>query len=163
MPYRSRTRRVCRLFRWQPQRGYTCLTFVWGIIKDGSNFFHVIHANGWVSFTHNSVKGRNRAKSEIDKMRWILPTKQKRSMCISHYMQTTFFYLWRFLKKLADNQCSSLVWLTTGTIYHIKHNVYTTFYHESGLTCIWMVMEGSIMFDICTYCVFTLYRRTGSN
>ena len=39
-------------------------------------------------------------------------------MCISDYMQTTFFYLGRFLKKLADDQCSSI---TKGSIYYIKH------------------------------------------
>ena len=41
------------------------------------------------------------------------------------------FYLRRFLKKLADDQCSSK---TKGSIYHIKHNVNTTFYRESELT-----------------------------
>ena len=39
-------------------------------------------------------------------------------MCISDYMQTTFFYLGRFIKKLADDQCSSI---TKVSIYHIKH------------------------------------------
>ena len=29
--------------------------------------------------------------------------------CISDFMQTTFFYLWRFVKKLADDQCSSIL------------------------------------------------------
>ncbi len=32
-------------------------------------------------------------------------------------MQATFFYLERFMKKLADDQCSSI---TKGSIYHIK-------------------------------------------
>ncbi len=45
-----------------------------------------------------------------------------------HRIQTTFFYLERFLKKLADDQCFSI---TKGSIYHIKHNVHTTFYHRS--------------------------------
>ncbi len=49
-------------------------------------------------------------------------------------MQTTFFYLQRFLKKLATKQYSSI---TTDSIYHIKH-VHTTFYHSSGLTRNWM-------------------------
>ena len=44
-------------------------------------------------------------------------TKQKHSMCISDYMQTTVFNLGRFLKKLADDRCSSI---TKGSIYHIK-------------------------------------------
>ena len=39
-------------------------------------------------------------------------------MCISDYMQTTFFYLGRFLKKLADDQCFLI---SKGSIDHIKH------------------------------------------
>ncbi len=39
-------------------------------------------------------------------------------MCNSDYVQTTFFYLGRFLKKLADDQCSSI---TKFSIYHIKY------------------------------------------
>ncbi len=38
-------------------------------------------------------------------------------MCILDYMQTTLFYLERFLKELAADQCSSI---TKGSIYHIK-------------------------------------------
>ena len=37
----------------------------------------------------------------------LCPTKKQRSFCILDFMQTTFFYLERFLKKLADEQCSS--------------------------------------------------------
>ena len=60
------------------------------------------------------------------------PLSKKRSICISDFIQTTFFYLGSFLKKLADDQCSSR---TKDSIYHIKHNgVHTTFYHSSGLT-----------------------------
>ncbi len=29
-------------------------------------------------------------------------------MCFADYMQTTFFYLGRFLKEIADDQCSSI-------------------------------------------------------
>ena len=39
-------------------------------------------------------------------------------MCISDYMQTTSFYLGKFLKKLADDQCAST---TKGGIYYMKH------------------------------------------
>ena len=39
-------------------------------------------------------------------------------MCISDYIQSTFFYFERFLKKLADDQCPPI---TKGSIYHIKH------------------------------------------
>ena len=60
-----------------------------------------------------------------------LPYQVKCSICISDYMQSTFFYLGRFIKKLADHQCSSI---TKGSIYHFKHNVHTAFYHSSELT-----------------------------
>ncbi len=52
-------------------------------------------------------------------------------MCVSDCIQITFFYLGRFLKKTADDQCSSI---SKGSMYHIKHNGHTTFYHVSGLT-----------------------------
>ncbi len=39
-------------------------------------------------------------------------------MCISDYIQSTSLYLGQFLKKLADDQCSSI---TVICIYHIKH------------------------------------------
>ncbi len=42
----------------------------------------------------------------------------KNALCASDYIQTTFFYLGRFLKKLADDQFSSVI---KGSIYHIKH------------------------------------------
>ena len=32
----------------------------------------------------------------------------KRTMCIADYIQTTFFYLERFLNNSADDQCSSV-------------------------------------------------------
>ena len=46
--------------------------------------------------------------------------QSKNAVCIyiSDYIQNTFFYLGRFLKKLADNQCSPI---TKGSIYLIKH------------------------------------------
>ncbi len=73
-------------------------------------------------------------------------------MCISDYTQTTFFYLERFLKKLADDQFSSI---TKGIIYHIKHYVHATCYHGNGLT--WnLTFNGSrvsTMLNIHTYCV----------
>ncbi len=43
---------------------------------------------------------------------------KKRSICISDFMQSSFFYIDRFRKKLADDRCSSI---TKGSIYHIKH------------------------------------------
>ncbi len=57
-------------------------------------------------------------------------------------MLSTFFYHGRFLKKLADDQCSSIIkW----SIHYIKTYVHTS-----------LLMEVSTMFYICTYCVFTL-------
>ena len=84
-----------------------------------------------------------------------LPYKVK--MQYVHFrLHTNYFLLpWKILKKLVDDQWSSI---TKGSIYHIYHYVHTTFYH-------WMdwpeigCFNGSIsiMFDICTYCVFILY------
>ncbi len=81
-------------------------------------------------------------------------TKYKRSIYISNCMQTTFFYIERFLKKLVDYQFSSI---TKGSIYHIIHYVHAYFYHSSGLTRwkIWHLMEVYTMFYIYRYCVFT--------
>ncbi len=53
-------------------------------------------------------------------MPWVttLPHKVKTQYLHFNFMQTTFFYLERFLKKLAEDQCS---FITKGSIYHIKH------------------------------------------
>ncbi len=67
-------------------------------------------------------------------------------------MQTTFFYLERFLKKLAGDQCSSI---TKGSIFLIKHmyiQPFTTVVDWPKTEC-WM--EVSTMFYICRYFVFT--------
>ncbi len=65
-----------------------------------------------------------------------VPPSTKCSICISDFMLSNFFYLGRFLKKLAHHQCSSM---TKGSVCHINHNyVHTTFYHSSGLTRNWM-------------------------
>ncbi len=64
----------------------------------------------------------------------------------------TFFYSGRFLKKLADDQCSSI---SKGSIYHINHmdmQPFTTVVSWPEIGCL---MEVSTMFDICTYCIFT--------
>ena len=60
-----------------------------------------------------------------------LPHQVKMQYLHFNFMQTTFFYLGRFLKKFADDQCSSI---PKDSIYHIKHNIHTTFYHSGGLT-----------------------------
>ncbi len=76
------------------------------------------------------------------------------SMCILDFMQATLFCLRRFLKKLADDQYSSI---SKGSIYYIKHTSIEPFAMGMGWPEINHLMEVSIMFDICTYCVFTLY------
>ncbi len=84
------------------------------------------------------------------------PTKYKCSMCILDHMHGTFFCLGKFLKKLADNECSSI---TKGSIYYIKHMYIQPFSMEVDWPEIWRWMEVSTMFNICIYCVFTLYGR----
>ncbi len=72
-------------------------------------------------------------------------------------MQTTFFfYLERFLKKLADDQCYLI---TKGSIYHIKHLSTQPFTMGVAWPEIARLMEVSIMFNSCTYCLLTLYDR----
>ena len=74
-------------------------------------------------------------------------------MCILDGMQSTFFCLGKFLKKLADSQCSSI---TKGSIYYIKHMYIQPFSMEVDWPEIWCLMEVSTVFYICTYCIFTL-------
>ena len=64
-------------------------------------------------------------------------------------MQTSFFSLGRFLKKLADDQGSSI---TKGSIYHIKHMYMQPFTVGVNWLEIWCLMEVSAMFYICRYC-----------
>ncbi len=73
----------------------------------------------------------------------------------SDYIESIFFCLGRFVKKLADDQCSSII---IGSIFHSKHYVHATFYHGSGLTWNW-ILNGSIYYAwyLHIYCVFTLY------
>ena len=77
-------------------------------------------------------------------------------MWISDYIHTTSFYLGRFQKKLGDDQCSSI---TKGSIYHIKYMSIQFFTMEVDSPEIGCLMEESNMFDIWTYCVFTLYGK----
>ena len=61
-------------------------------------------------------------------------------------------------KKLLEEQCSSI---TKSSIYHIKHMPIQPFTMWVDWLEIGSLMEVSIMFDICTYCIFTfnLYSR----
>ncbi len=73
-------------------------------------------------------------------------------MCILNHTQNTFSCLENFLKKLADDQCSSI---PKGSIYHINHmyiQPFTTVVDWPEIGC---MMEVSTMFYICRYCVFT--------
>ena len=73
-------------------------------------------------------------------------------MCILDYVQITFFYLRRFLNKLADDQCSSI---TKDSIYYVKHMYIQPFSMEMD----WPEMEVSAMFHSCRYCIYTWYGR----
>ncbi len=58
-------------------------------------------------------------------------------------MQATFFYLERFMKKLADDQCSSI---TRSSTYYIKHMYIHPFTTVVDLPEIGCVMEVSTVF-----------------
>ncbi len=53
------------------------------------------------------------------------------AVCALQITHSTFFYPGKSLKKLADDQWSSIT--KGGVYYYIKHNVHT-FYHAGGLT-----------------------------
>ena len=63
-------------------------------------------------------------------------------MCITDYTPTTFFYLQPFMKKLADDQYSSI---TNWQYLPYQTYVHITLYHGSGLTWNWM-FNGSILY-----------------
>ena len=84
----------------------------------------------------------------------ICPTKLKCSMCISDYMEATFFYHGRYLKKLADDQCSLI---TKGSIYHIKHMSIQPFTKGVNWPEIGCLMEVCLIF---THTAFLLCRTT---
>ena len=71
--------------------------------------------------------------------------------------KTTFFYLGRYLKKLADNQSDQCSSLTKRSIYYIKRiHIYNLLPHTVvDWPEIWCLMKVSTMFYICRYCVFT--------
>ena len=75
-------------------------------------------------------------------------------MCILNHMQSTFFCLEKFLKKLADNECSSVA---KGSIYYIKHMYIQLFSMEVDWPEIWGLLEVSTIFYICRYRVLTLW------
>ena len=61
-------------------------------------------------------------------------------------MQTTFFHLGKFLKKLADNQCSSI---SKGSIYYIKHKYIQPFSMEGDWPEIyWNALKVNLLLNI---------------
>ncbi len=105
---------------------------------------HVLYQLQWCFWFYGYIIGNILPYSSSTRLptRIFLPQKVKTQYGISDYMQTTFFYLGRFLKKLADDQSASI---TKGSIYHIKL-VHTTFYMGVDWLVIGRLMEVSIMF-----------------
>ena len=75
-------------------------------------------------------------------------------------LYTNFFlFPWKFPEEITvDDQCSSI---TKGIIYHMKHMSIQRFTMGVDWLKIGCLMEVSIVFDICRYCVFTFYGRYG--
>ncbi len=71
----------------------TCLTTMWSIVF------------GWPTPTKNT---KITTQIKLCGRPYFCPTRQKHSICISDFIQNSFFYLERFLQKLADVQCSSI-------------------------------------------------------
>ena len=74
------------------------------------------------------------------------PTINETAVCV--------FQSGRFLTNLADDHRSSI---TKGSIYHTKHIPIYPFIMRVDWPEIQLLMEISVMFDICTYCIFTSY------
>ena len=135
----------------------------WWRTKDNLSFVTIIWQHVSCFTTYNCPPRKNTACANIKHSRYFqyqvslfCPTMEKCSMCISDYMQATFFYLGKFLKKLADDQCSSI---SKSSIYYIKHRHIQSFSMGVDLPEIGCLMEVSTMFYICTYCVFTWWGR----
>ena len=83
------------------------------------------------------------------------PTNWKCSRCILDHMQSTFLCLGRFLKELANDQCSSI---TKGS--YLLYKIYTVSLHRTlySMEMDWPEnwQRNSSMVYIWTYCVFTL-------
>ena len=62
-------------------------------------------------------------------------------MCIFNHMQSTSFFLRKFLKKLTDDRCSSI---TKESIYYTSIIIHTTFQYHS-------ITKGSIYHIKCMY------------
>ncbi len=66
------------------------------------------------------------------------------------------FTLGKFLKKLSDDQCSSI---TKDSIYHIRHIYVQLFTTVVDWPEIGSLMEVFTMFNSCRYCIFTWWGR----
>ncbi len=104
------------------------------------------------NFDPTDSTDRQKAIQEVCVRMYIV--KMQYVHCRSH----TWYFLWlrKFLKKLADNQCSSITkgWSSVSNIY-----TYNLFNMEVDWPEIWRLMEASTIFYICTYSVFTLWGR----
>ncbi len=70
---------------------------------------HENSAPYWVKFTHYSTLPCSvRSPCARTHLVQLCPTTSKRSICISNFMQTTFFYVEKILKKLEDDQCKTI-------------------------------------------------------
>ena len=70
-------------------------------------------------------------------------------MCISDYIQTKFFYLGRFPKKLADDQCSSITKKAVSTISNIRE------YPHNLLPWKWIDLKLDVKWKYLLYLIFS--------
>ncbi len=89
----------------------------------------------------------------------IAPLRKNTVSTLLHFRFYANYFLlpWKFLKKLTDNQCSSI---TKDSIYHImKHMYIQPFTIVVDWPDIGCLMEVSTMSYNCRYCVFTWWGR----
>ncbi len=80
------------------------------IYKKGKQIVFILVFQQQDVFSHTYYQINNKSTPE-----------SKNAVCtFLDHTQSTFFYLGKFLKKLADDQCSSII---KGSTYHIKHYV----------------------------------------
>ena len=82
-------------------------------------------------------------------------------MCISDYIQMTFFSCGRFLKKVVDDQWPSI---TIGSIYHIKYSyIHTIFLPWEWIDLKLDVQWKCVLYMIFVHAAFTLWQRKGNH
>ena len=89
-------------------------------------------------------RSKHRASNELLSVSQVLPNQLKTQYVYFRFHANYFFYLGRFLKKIEDDQYTSI---TKGGIYHINHNTFfcIAFYHSGWLTRNYMC-KGSIYY-----------------